>query len=389
MDVTGGSLRPVVSPRKCLRFTFLAAFLCLNFLAFRFSRALAEDEMQEEFRVKVRGGQITEYVKNELGMKPKRNDDQPCEEQEHDWHYRWTRTCLSLLYVLTVPKSLVDSVQTLHCLGDFPGEGAFKLAGARVQFLTFMSKEHFKIVDQRGFECIVPVMLLIKVVVFMIQFAIWCLTWDHKLWIQMGVKSVAVSYLCYKWLMICKSQKASFKTATAGWLTFLRDQLGAKVTEGNVQRPIQETDLEALSIPSEIPSWSPNNSETVEEFRERIQQTLKGHVIHSLTMLQEDQEGQTEKVPEFPAYLNKLWLHIFKKHFRHCLGKKLSYEECWPSVHRPIPKFHPKVRKGLLRFTALAFVVILGACIFVDLANQQVAGAAGAKHFLAPKKLLN
>ena len=85
-------------PRKCLRFTFLAAFLCLYSLTWLFAKALAEQEMKDDFEVTVRDGKIIGYDKNELGVKPKRNDqNQPCNEQDNDSHYKKMLALLRLV----------------------------------------------------------------------------------------------------------------------------------------------------------------------------------------------------------------------------------------------------------------------------------------------------
>lgn len=383
---------------KCLRFTFLAAFLCLYFLTWLFAKALAEEEMKEDFKVTVRDGQIVGYDKNELGVKPKRNaENQPCNEQENDGHYKKMLTLLSLSFVLTTPRSLVELILHLHCRGDHPGKAASKVLGTRQLLATWMSKEHFEIVDQRGFECIVPAVLLTKVVLFMIQFAIWCLTQDHKLWIQMGFKLFTIGTLIYQLCWIWQYQKSLFKTATARWFTYLADQLKARVNQVNRAqlRTLHEDDLEELPIPRQIP-FRPDVTETQEQFQQRIRETLQGNVIHTIEM-PEGQEGK------FPAYLNKLWLHVLKKHFPHCLGKNFCYKHCWLSVHWPIPKFEEDVQRRLRKLAGFA-LGILCICIFVDCllilprahqaqqaaVNAQLQQAvADASHFLAPNKLLS
>lgn len=387
---------------KCLRFTFLAAFLCLYSLTWLFAKALAEQEMKDDFEVTVRDGKIIGYDKNELGVKPKRNDqNQPCNEQDNDSHYKKMLALLSLSFVLTTPRSLVELVLHLHCRGDHPGKAASKVLGTRQLLATWMSKEHFEIVDQRGFECIVPAVLLTKVVLFMIQFAIWCLTMDHKLWIQMGFKLLTIGNLIYQLCWIWKNQKSLFKTTTARWFTYLADQLKAKVNQVTRAqlRTLHEDDLEELPIPRQIPLNPLRRemmTETQDQFQQRIRETLQGNVIHSIEM-PEGQEGK------FPPYLNKLWLHVLKKHFPHCLGKNFCYKHCWLSVHWPIPKFKEDVQSRLLKLAGLA-LGILCICVIVDCvwllphvhqaeraaANAQLQQVVSdASHFLALKELLS
>ena len=182
---------------------------------------------------------------------------------------------------------------------------------------------------------------------------------------------------------------------------YLADQLKAKVNQVTRAqlRTLHEDDLEELPIPPQIPLNPLRRemmTETQDQFQQRIRETLQGNVIHSIEM-PEGQEGK------FPPYLNKLWLHVLKKHFPHCLGKNFCYKHCWLSVHWPIPKFKEDVQSRLLKLAGLA-LGILCICVIVDCvwllphvhqaeraaANAQLQQVVSdASHFLALKELLS
>lgn len=187
---------PSLALRKCLRWTFAAAWLSCHLLTWFLASSLAEEEMQEDFSMKnlpapdEQGSRI-QYTKNELCIEPVELDGSW--KQKTDRHYIQTRIALSLSFVLLTPRSLVELPLHLHCRGDHPGKGAGKELGARVLFATWMSKEHWKTVDQRGFEFMVPMLAVSKFILGIIQVAIWLMTKDHALLVQIAFKMLVGS----------------------------------------------------------------------------------------------------------------------------------------------------------------------------------------------------
>lgn len=161
--------------------------------------------MKESGKKDKNGKPLIDYVKNELCIEPveEEKDQGRVWRQKIDWHYRKMCFGLSLSFVLLLPRSLIELPLHLHCRGDHPGKGAGKELGARVLFATWMSKEHFRTDDQRGFYCMVPMLLASKLVLCAIQLLILYQTRDNKLWVQIAFKSIGgiqphTSLFCFR-----------------------------------------------------------------------------------------------------------------------------------------------------------------------------------------------
>eukprot|EP00438_Fugacium_kawagutii_P031454 Skav200802 [mRNA] locus=scaffold2549:179385:183254:- [translate_table: standard] len=424
--------------------TFLLAFIYLLLLTWVVAGILARKEMEEDFEVKQTKRseeQIeTEYVKNELCIKPvpaekdtmELNKPTPlemaksCKIWQQDNYYTLL-FALTLSFVLTTPRVLVELVLHLHPRGDHPGKASWKLLATRTLSATWASEAHFFVDDQRGFQYMLPVLGYSKLILFVVQLFIWHLTTDNKLWWQMVPKVVNILYFAvWKWRNIIHYRKLLFDTAKRRWLVYLR-KLDAKVSRRILDRDISVRDMINVYVPT---SLSVAYGEATKEEKRQLQELFDGEsweqicerpeMNRQLNLLRQKEfegqfcSGQGKFLEKFqggperpwgrqilegrcPGAVRKTWWHVYRKHFEHTLGKSFDAAS-WQtrcSLHWPLPKLKNRTCEWCLFFVALLapFVIAAFGCwehYKIDLPSQHHNSTNGTnstalKHFFAPE----